>query len=47
MVSDIAAFDLLPQRLYRFADMLQVRINRKRAAIGFESVRVVTKLLQD
>ena len=32
---DVAAFDLLAQVLNRFPDMLETRIDGKRASVGF------------
>src|SRR5580704_4133831 len=45
--SDVAAFDLLAQRLDDFVDVLEVGIDRQRPAIGFERVLVVTEFLHD
>ena len=43
----IAPLDLLAQRLHDVGDVLEVRIDRQRPAIGFERVFVVADLLQD
>ena len=45
--SDIAPLDLFAQRLDDVADVLKVRVDRQRPAIGFERMFVVTDLLQD
>src|SRR5580704_835670 len=45
--SDIPALDLLGQRLYHIGDVLEVRIDRQRLAVGFEGVLVVADVLQD
>src|SRR5215472_5355117 len=45
--SNIPTLDLLGQRLNHLADVLEVRIDGERAAVGFERVLVVAELLQD
>ncbi len=45
--SDVAPFDLLAQRLHHVADVLKVRVDRQRAAVGLECVFVVADFLQD
>src|SRR6516165_634028 len=45
--SNILPLDLLGQGLDHLADVLEMRIDGKRAAVGFERVLVVAELLQD
>ena len=45
--SDIAAFDFFLQRLYQIGNALHTRIERECAAIDFQRLLVVTKILQD
>src|SRR5580700_1618317 len=44
---DIAPLDLLGQRLHHVGDVLEMRIDRQRLAVGFERVLVVADVLQD
>src|ERR1700688_228155 len=44
---DIPPFDLLGQRLHHVGDMLEVRVDRQRLAVGFERVLVAADVLQD
>src|SRR5581483_2515325 len=39
--SDVAAFDLFRQRLHHIRDVLEMRIDRQRLAVGFERILVV------
>src|SRR5580704_247733 len=44
---DIPPLDLLGQRLHHVGDVLEMRVDRQRFAIGFERVLVVADVLQD
>src|SRR5580692_7080099 len=44
---DIPPLDLLGQRLHHVGDVLEVRIDHQRLAVGFERVLVVADVLQD
>src|ERR1700692_5141524 len=43
--SDIPPLDLLGQRLHHIGDVLEMRIDRQRLAVGFERVLVVADVL--
>ena len=45
--SDIPPLDLLGQRLHDVGDVLEMRVDRQRLAVGFERVLVVADVLQD
>src|SRR5580698_4724423 len=44
---DIPPLDLLGQRLHHVGDVLEMRVDRQRLAVGFEGVLVVADVLQD
>src|SRR5580704_4257974 len=45
--SDIPPLDLLGQRLHDVGDVLEMRVDHQRLAVGFERVLVVADVLQD